>query len=248
MGRWRNVRDNFMRFQRKRTQSGQAAETSRRYIYARHLDFLMGTRQNIPTEASSQAEEGDAEAVNKDPPASNIDETPGPSTRADPPPRRAAPTGPPRKRQIEEALLTFMQQRPTPTATPDDNEDKAFFNSLLPLVREFTPDQKIEFRLELLNMVKRYRSGLIPIQSRPPSHNFQTQTQLTPMHLNSDLQTPAPFSGLPSTSQITTQSYTSLPQMSPLSPFSQELGSPSSQVSQDSQYAYNLYHSNNNQQ
>lgn len=185
MGRWRNVRDNFMRFQRKITKSGQAAETGRRYIYARQLDFLMGTRENIPTEASSQAEEEDAEADNEEPPAGNTDEIPGPSRTAQ---RRAAPTAPPRKRKIEDALLTFMQQRPAPTPAPDDDEDRAFFNSLLPMVRGFTPDQKIEFRLELLKMVKRYRSGLLPIQSQHEMQHFHFVTQPTPIRSHTQLQ------------------------------------------------------------
>lgn len=241
MGRWRNVRDNFMRFQRKITKSGQAAETGRRYIYARQLDFLMGTRENIPTEASSQAEEEDAEADNEEPPAGNTDEIPGPSRTAQ---RRAAPTAPPRKRKIEDALLTFMQQRPAPTPAPDDDEDRAFFNSLLPMVRGFTPDQKIEFRLELLKMVKRYRSGLLPIQSQHEMQHFHFVTQPTPIRSHTQLQNSDHFPSSLFTSQrpSQTQTFTSVPQRSPLPPFSPDLASPSSQSQHSpSTYDYDLY-------
>lgn len=243
MSRWRNVRDNFMRFQRKRLRSGQAASAGRRYIYARQLDFLMGTRENMSTEDSSQAEEKDTDVANENLPAQS-DEIPGPA-RADNPPRRTISAGPPRKRQIEDALMAFMQRRPEPITLPED-DDQAFFNSLLPMVREFTPDQKLELRMEVLNVIRRIRAMPIPTPSRPQTQNFAPQ--LTPFHPQTNaLQTSVPYYlSYPSTSasQIPPRSsYTSTPQVSPLSPHPGEpvLSSSSQSQHSDLQYDFDLY-------
>lgn len=223
MGRWRNVKDSFMRSQRKRAQSGQAAETSRKYIFTRQLDFLMGTRENTSAGASSQVEEKDVEAVGEDSPVDVIG-IPG-TTRADPPQRRAATTGPSRKRQIQDDLITVMQQRPITTAAPDD-DDRAFFNSLLPMIREFTPDQKLELRVEILNLIRRVRIMPTPIHAE--TQQFYTAAQSTPYHPHHPLQTAAPYLAGPSIFQIPPHSYTSIPQIPPSIPPREHTVSPSS--------------------
>lgn len=39
-----------------------------------------------------------------------------------------------------------------------EDEDRSFFDSLLPAVREFNVDQKLEFRSEVLRLIKEFRS------------------------------------------------------------------------------------------
>ncbi|XP_022181892.1 uncharacterized protein LOC111041787 [Myzus persicae] len=50
---------------------------------------------------------------------------------------------------------------PIPTTqpiVPEINPDRSFFESLLPSISSFTEDQKLEFRCEILNIIKRMRN------------------------------------------------------------------------------------------
>lgn len=65
-----------------------------------------------------------------------------------------------RKDELQSTLIKFMKTPiPTPPAPtiPETNPDRSFFESLLPSICEFTEDQKIDFRSEVLNLVKRMR-------------------------------------------------------------------------------------------
>lgn len=56
---------------------------------------------------------------------------------------------------LETKLLTFLDCPPKPT--PVEDEDKSFFDSLLPTLRTFDTDQKLEFRAEILRILQRIR-------------------------------------------------------------------------------------------
>lgn len=55
---------------------------------------------------------------------------------------------------------------PTPTAPviQELNTDRSFFESILPSISDFTEDQKLDFRCEVLSIIKRMRK---PPQSIP---------------------------------------------------------------------------------
>ncbi|KAF5298251.1 hypothetical protein FQR65_LT09762 [Abscondita terminalis] len=133
MDRWQNVRDDFMRFGRKRMQSNQP----KTYLCSSPR-FLMRVQENTPTEVSSQAEEGNEKAVGEEPPA-RTNGILGPA-RFDHPQRKAASSKLPRKRHIGDVLIAFMEQCSSPMAVSKDDDNPAFFNSSLPMVREFTSD------------------------------------------------------------------------------------------------------------
>lgn len=58
---------------------------------------------------------------------------------------------------------------PTPTspAIQELNPDRLFFESILPSISDFTEDQKLDFRCEVLNIIKRMRK---PPQNIPQYH------------------------------------------------------------------------------
>lgn len=58
---------------------------------------------------------------------------------------------------------------PTPTspAIQKLNPDRSFFESILPSISDFTEDQKLDFRCEVLNIIKRMRK---PSQNIPQYH------------------------------------------------------------------------------
>lgn len=53
-----------------------------------------------------------------------------------------------------------------------EDEDRSFFDSLLPAVREFNVDQKLEFRSEVIGLVKKIRSNATKFKLDPESGNF----------------------------------------------------------------------------
>ncbi|CAL1275995.1 unnamed protein product [Larinioides sclopetarius] len=88
---------------------------------------------------------------------------------------------------------------PVPQSAPapePPNADRSFFDSLLPSIKDFTEDQKLEFRCEVLSLVKRMRKSFSSnslnshqhptIQNLPHSITNLTQPlfspSLTPLH------------------------------------------------------------------
>lgn len=105
-----------------------------------------------------------------------------------------------RKLDIEASLIDYMNTPiPTPIAPAiqEPNPDRSFFESILPSISDFTEDQKLDFRCEVLNIIKRMRQ---PPRNIPEYHISQpfTETSAISKHYT-QLQTQHP-------------SYTQLPQ------------------------------------
>lgn len=163
MKKWKNLKDNFMKNMKKQSKSGQAAESGRRYIYARQLSFLKQAGATIETQSSI---EGADNATNGHDGQMNFDESnfedsnfvseeePTPNR-----PPRYNPSSKKRRNDLESALIDFMQT-PIPVPVPSDpSGDRAFFESILPSVKSFTEEQKLNFRCEVLNLIKRMRAS-----------------------------------------------------------------------------------------
>lgn len=95
-----------------------------------------------------------------------------PTEDADKPPRYEQNTSSrKRKRDIESSLIDFLNTpipEPTiPIPASEPNPDMSFFQSILPSLANFSEDQKLEFRSEVLNIIKRLRSA--------PPHNYGHQ-------------------------------------------------------------------------
>ena len=82
---------------------------------------------------------------------------------------------------FEESLIDLLKE----SKEKEDDDDKAFFTSLLPSVKTFTPDQKLMFRSQVLQLVmsmkrnaETTRNMTVPFPNPPfpyepnPSNNF----------------------------------------------------------------------------
>ncbi|XP_041972448.1 uncharacterized protein LOC121728350 [Aricia agestis] len=148
-GKWRNIRDAYVRNLKR-------GEGKRKYMYAKQLAFLDAIyKQEEPShEGSSSEEEARKPAkmmrhieVYASPPdqfseddASTIDNL--------------------KRRRLNnteniEFVSTVGQNDSNYLA---EDADRSFFDSVLPAVREFDMDQKLEFRGEVLKLIKRIRS------------------------------------------------------------------------------------------
>ncbi|XP_076751416.1 uncharacterized protein LOC143423753 [Xylocopa sonorina] len=167
MSKWRNIRDQFRKTIRRKGKPGKVA-SGKQYIYARHLVFLLKA-DLLPfsprgfIESSIEIEKIEIQSPLK------VDEkvvrTPSPSPPPTPPP---PPLPPPVQRRMEPE--TSLPNYPQHSVSCDIDEDKSFFDSLLPTVKTFTIDQKLEFRSEILNTIKKIRlSGT----STTPCSNLQ---------------------------------------------------------------------------
>ena len=205
--KWRNIKDNYNRSLKKKTKSGQAADSGRRYIFARQLSFLQTAGATTETQSSLGGnDEEEHLQKSEEQPGQNLTQPEG-SER----PQRYDPNSSrKRKRDMESCLIDFMKA-PIPSSTvaavPEPNPDRSFFESILPSISDFTEDQKLEFRCEILNMIKRMR-----MSSRPQNYGYPPNISYhTP--LNASCPTyPIPHSSnyLPQT-----QSHQSSPQLTP---------------------------------
>ena len=165
--KWRNIKDNYNRSLKKKTKSGQAADSGRRYIYARQLSFLQTAGATTETRSSLGGnDEEEHLQKSEEQPGQNLTQPEG-SER----PQRYDPNSSrKRKRDMESCLIDFMKA-PIPSSTlaavPEPNPDRSFFESILPSISDFTEDQKLEFRCEILNMIKRMR-----MSSRPQNYGY----------------------------------------------------------------------------
>jgi hypothetical protein len=66
---------------------------------------------------------------------------------------------------VERSLITFMESHSTKKATPQEDEDLAFFYSILPTVKTLTPNEKFTFRMESMKLLQ----NLQQTRSFPPT-------------------------------------------------------------------------------
>lgn len=243
MKKWKNFRDSYFRSVKKKTVSGQAAQ-NRAYVYARQLEFLTKTGIPSPT-VSSLDEEPETEDVDdpgNDEEVQHVssDVTPapeaGPSTRPDAPPLPVLPATVPtakratssftklpaskRRAIVEENLLNFMKI-PQSTATivqqtpPEQDDDRSFFESLLPLVKTLPIDAKLDFRVRVMGVLREMRdalrtapsatAGSFPSLQRQMSSQPKMSNLLTPLVIPQQHQQPLHFTNAPPHLQTTQQ-------------------------------------------
>ncbi|CAG4931759.1 unnamed protein product [Colias eurytheme] len=178
-GKWRNLRDNYVRSLRKKDS---------RYAHTERMSFLDVVYQDRPTrsmdrnrsqkrrmnrinvkeDSSSNDEQGPSTTIED-----RLDESSSSNLGADTIMIKAESSSEDddpsiienfkRKRRVKENRVEFLEipkeeeVRVTSTNVPD--EDKLFFDSLLPVVHEFNLDQKLEFRTQILHLLKKIRSN-----------------------------------------------------------------------------------------
>lgn len=167
MNKWKNTRDNFMRTVKK-SKSGDGAQTSRQYVYARQLSFLLGNTALACTEASIVEETPSADGTRPGEEMCSIDaRRPSPLGRTnveEHPAKKKKHAHASGRQSLEESLITYINT-PIPTETPKPSSPLlTFFESLRPAVDLFTVDEQLELQTEVLNTVKRIRTRSLDFQ------------------------------------------------------------------------------------
>ncbi|XP_073947922.1 uncharacterized protein [Choristoneura fumiferana] len=160
-GKWRNIRDSFVRHMKRN-------DPKKSYMYAKNLSFLNTVyKANSGSEAEAENDSNSTHHWESD------DDRKLKSKRrryhvlndhsnySDEEPSTIENLKRKRVPNLKTETLEFVE---TPTPVFPDNfsmedEDKSFFESLLPAVREFNIDQKLEFRSQVINLVKNIRTS-----------------------------------------------------------------------------------------
>ncbi|KAK9879177.1 hypothetical protein WA026_004025 [Henosepilachna vigintioctopunctata] len=144
--KWKNMRDAYGKSIRKGIVSNKTPRSRprRQYIYARQLSFLHETMSLTHKMSSSPYKT-----------------TLSPSART---------TAPRQQRELKSSLINFIK---SPTLIDPPDADRSFFESLIPIVRQFTEDQKLEFWSDVIAIIRNIKRKSAILQET--QHN-PTQT------------------------------------------------------------------------
>jgi len=142
--------------------SGSVASKIRQYVYGEQLSFLRKTKELRNTDSSYVTTEEDGadsfdeiehDSVDDGINNSNIDmEITATSSNKKFTSKR-------KKTNVEHALIDFMESHKASKKTYDNDEDVAFFYSLLPSVKSLTMDKKFEFRMQTMQLLQNLKNA-----------------------------------------------------------------------------------------
>lgn len=137
------MRDSYVRNAKKK-----AAEGGRNYIYHKHLTFLADNyAEKIKPKDTSDSEESSDEDSSRRKRIKKERDSPVPVLR----------------RNASSEYLEYVQTNGDVDAlvqmnsTQEIDDDKLFFESLLPATRQFDIDQKLQFRSDVLSLISKIR-------------------------------------------------------------------------------------------
>nr|CAH7753036.1 unnamed protein product [Callosobruchus chinensis] len=150
--RWKTSRDAYVRDRAKlkKSKSGDAAKTIKKYIYFENLKFLDKTMDLNITESSLTCDQDtctednieESIIVSQSENDEEIDSTPKTSQTFTRKKRK-------KKESVDDKLLQFLKD----SEDSDRDDHKAFLMSLLPTVRSFDESQTLMFRSEVLRII-----------------------------------------------------------------------------------------------
>lgn len=170
MSKWSNIRDTFIKS--LKTKSGQAAK--KKYVYSDNLQFLLKTvtpdetDSSIPTQPDSEDRPESQQSS-----TSHLDQSfPSTSKSTQESKKR---TGTKRLNTVDAEILKAIQATPAESDLVDD--DRAFMMSLLPTVKKLNDDDKFEFRIEVMQLLRSFK-------------NRRLSTSLSNSHITSPRESP----------------------------------------------------------
>ncbi|XP_035735358.1 uncharacterized protein LOC118447479 isoform X3 [Vespa mandarinia] len=158
ISKWRSIRDNYIRSLKKQTEickSCSGIKKMKPYIYGNQLSFLKKNKELQQTDDNSKdniqkviqyKEISDAEEDIE----LNIHGTSISTTSVIPTKRK--------RFDIERSLMDFMYANMTRKSPVEEDEDLAFFYSLLSSVKTLTADQKFIFRLKIMQYLQNLKN------------------------------------------------------------------------------------------
>jgi len=171
ISKWRSVRDNYTRSLKKQAEcnkSGSGVKKIQRYIFEQQLSFLKKCREQRPTCSSIQIHE----QTNEDTPRSDFDDiesninnntqcTENEGNQNDTSISQCHKSTPAKKRKtthsLEDKLGAFLDSRTinmNSSSVDMTDEDMAFYTSTLPIVKTLTLNQKMRFRIEVMQLLQ----------------------------------------------------------------------------------------------
>ncbi|KOB70669.1 Uncharacterized protein OBRU01_14845 [Operophtera brumata] len=155
--KWRNIRDSYVRHVKRKY--GKKA-----YLYAKQLSFLRELYKQT-TLSGSEGEEHNDDTWASDSEESKLKKILFKSgcfeSKEEPLMWQNDDETIDLKRKKRKTDIEFVETN-FPEATSSlavIDEDKSFFDSLLPAVKDFTIDQKLEFRSDIIKLIKNYRKN-----------------------------------------------------------------------------------------
>lgn len=191
MGRWRTIRDNYVRSLKKQTKnsrSGSAAKKTKLYVYGEQLSFLGKNRELRNTDSNFEDQplsEPTSPNINEGELNSSVNiedgsyhEIAGSSSSS----LNEKSTNKRKKPNVEQALVDFMESHNNKfTKNPiEQDEDMAFFYSLLPTVKSLTVDQKFSFRMQTMQLLNNIKNKTHINRSFNSHSNIQSLLNTTP--------------------------------------------------------------------
>ncbi|XP_041983844.1 uncharacterized protein LOC121736604 [Aricia agestis] len=153
--KWTNIRDTFVKSLKTR-----AGKPKRKYVLHKHLKFLLkGTPHENETEDDTEQTAEDSYApryIKTEESESSEDESPNKRRK-----ESSEDDSYQKKWKKESRQKTIVEPEISAIDVYNDprvmNEDEAFFASLLPSVVNYSEDERLEFRLEVLALMKRIK-------------------------------------------------------------------------------------------
>ncbi|XP_063895317.1 uncharacterized protein LOC126054629 [Helicoverpa armigera] len=219
--KWANIRDYYRKeVQRnKNIPSGSAAKKAKTYIYSDLLYFLTpmfckrDSESNYPKEIDATQNENEDE--NTHPEIHSMESSPPPPSETNKPVLNQK-----RKKDIPSQILDILQQRQKATSkisSTDEDDDTNFLLSFRSHMKKMNPQQKIDFQLGMLQLVKK-----VTIGNEPSSYNDNSSGPESSTHSGQSYN-PAPqscyYNSAPSSTYIPSPSMQRniyVPQSSPI--------------------------------
>lgn len=208
ISKWRSVRDNYIRSLKKQAEcdkSGSGGKKIQRYIFKEQLSFLKKNRKLRPVISSVQSDlnKEDVDATQLSDNTAKADES-----LTDENANNAKKTVPPVKKKkinFEQKHALFLDSRQQKSNEPNpytDDEDLNFYKSTLSLVKTLNMDQKLQFRIQLMQLIQRIKlTNNAPPYFQPPGPIFDPNSGVLISALNHNCNTSMPV--YPSTIQHT---------------------------------------------
>jgi hypothetical protein len=165
--KWQNIRDSFVKSLKKK--SGQSA--NKKYLYHDNLLFLLKIVQKDDTQSSID-ESQDVNELPEEEAETPVDEsTSGTIPKITSNPRKKARL----QNSIDREILDALNKPP--------DEDEAFFISITPAVRKMSDEDKLDFKMQVLQVIKninnknRYAPPSVPASPIHSNYLYSQQSQ-----------------------------------------------------------------------
>lgn len=194
--RWTNIRDYYRKEvqNNKKVPTGSAAKKSKTYVYSELLYFLTPifakrvSEGNYPQEKEEDSESNQTPNIehNIEPEAINYMESPKPTLPV---------VKQKRKKDVPSEILNMLQQKQKQTpASTDEDDDTKYLLSFRSYMKTMNAQQKIDFKVGMLNLVKTVTMENYPSppQSRYTNYYHHRDNSSGPKNSPIYLQSPSP--------------------------------------------------------